>query len=61
MKQPIVVRAIQTCLQTNKRVVISSWQKNGNIKPIDTHCPTLTAAMGMGGGHTPMIIYLEEI
>lgn len=33
--------------------IISSWQKNYTIS--NTKCPAVTASMGMGGGHVPMI------
>ena len=33
--------------------LISSWQNNYTIS--DKKCPAVTAAMGMGGGHVPMI------
>ena len=36
--------------------IISSWQKNYTISNIK--CPTVTGAMGMGGGHVPMIIQI---
>lgn len=36
-------------------IVIGSMQKNAYIGFGDI-CPTLTSAMGMGGGHIPMIM-----
>ena len=36
-------------------VVIASTQKNAYIGTINGPCPTLTSAMGMGGGQIPMI------
>ncbi len=36
-------------------VVIGSKQKNAYIGTTEESCPSLTSAMGMGGGHTPMI------
>ncbi len=37
-------------------VVVGSTQKNAYIGSIDKESPSLTSAMGMGGGHIPMII-----
>jgi len=36
--------------------IISSWQRNYTIS--DSKCSAVTAAMGMGGGHVPMITEL---
>jgi DNA (cytosine-5)-methyltransferase 1 len=36
-------------------VVIGSAQKNAYIGSVNGTCPTLNAAMGLGGGQTPMI------
>ena len=35
--------------------IIGSTQKNAYFGSLDGNCPTLNAAMGMGGGQTPMI------
>jgi DNA (cytosine-5)-methyltransferase 1 len=36
-------------------IVIGSTQKNAFVGSINGHAPSLTSAMGAGGGHTPMI------
>jgi DNA (cytosine-5)-methyltransferase 1 len=36
-------------------IVIGSTQKNAFVGSINEHAPSLTSAMGSGGGHTPMI------
>lgn len=38
------------------KIIIGSTQKNAYIGNINKHSPTLTEAMGKGGGHVPMII-----
>ena len=38
---------------TNEFNIISSWQSHYTIS--SKKCPSVTAAMGMGGGHVPMI------
>lgn len=48
------------CAETGKvaikeDLIIGSKQKNAFIGSVDEHSPALTSAMGMGGGHTPMI------
>lgn len=35
--------------------IIGSTQKNAYVGSLDNNCPSLTAAMGMGGGHIPII------
>ena len=40
--------------------VIGSKQENAYVGSVMSICPTLTAAMGMGGGHVPMIVYVKE-
>lgn len=36
-------------------IVIASTQKNSYVGSLDAHCPTLTGAMGCGGGQIPTI------
>jgi DNA (cytosine-5)-methyltransferase 1 len=38
-----------------KEIVIGSTQKNAFVGSTNGHAPSLTSAMGAGGGHTPMI------
>ena len=38
------------------KVVIGSTQKNAYIGQVENIAPTLTTAMGTGGGHIPMLI-----
>lgn len=38
-----------------KVIVLGSTQRNA-AKTDGTYCPTLTSAMGMGGGHVPMLV-----
>ena len=40
--------------------VIGSKQDNAYVGSVKSVCPTLTAAMGMGGGHIPMIVYVDD-
>ena len=35
--------------------IIGSTQENAYVGSLDNNCPSLTAAMGMGGGHIPII------
>lgn len=49
-KLPIMFRAFLKAIEENKSQIVSSWQAGANIHAIDTRCPTLTAAMGLGGG-----------
>ena len=53
--------ALDTCQGGNRqpKIVIGSTQKNAYIGDGSTS-PTLTSAMGMGGGHVPMVGYIEE-
>ena len=43
----------------NILVVIGSTQNHAFIGSGEI-CPTLTSAMGMGGGHIPMLIFEES-
>lgn len=40
--------------------VIGSKQEHAYVGSVKSICPTITAAMGMGGGHIPMIVYVYE-
>ena len=40
--------------------VIGSKQEHAYVGSVNGICPTITAAMGMGGGHVPMIVYTKE-
>ena len=44
----------------NNEFIIGSSQKNASIN-YDGVCPTLTSAMGLGGGQTPMIPIINSI
>lgn len=41
-------------------IVIGSAQEHAAIRSVDSWCPCVTAACGMGGGQTPLIVYLVE-
>ena len=40
-------------------MVIGSKQANAYIGSTDLWAPCLNAAAGMGGGHCPMVVYIE--
>lgn len=44
------------CIEVEPKIIVGSTQKNAAISH-DGICPTLTSAMGMGGGHVPMHNY----
>lgn len=41
-------------------LIIGSRQVNAYIGSVDDWCSCLTAACGMGGGHIPMIMEIEN-
>lgn len=45
---------------TEYKTVVGSKQRNAYIGSIHGACPTLTSAMGMGGGMIPIITTLPE-
>ena len=44
----------------NPILVIGSKQAHAYVGGVDKWSPCITSAMGMGGGHIPMIVYSYE-
>lgn len=55
MIQTIKANSNDVGVVVKEEIIIGSTQKNAFVGSLNGHAPSLTSAMGAGGGHTPMI------